>query len=161
MLDSPYEITYIMHVDIREEKMHPVNTIETKLYSPRDDRSAAWFLALFGIVGFFDFYMKHPIKGAIKIGILIIALASTILDTYNPNGITSILLHGYEVVFIWNVYNMFQLSRGRYRDGDGHPVKKETRDATILFWLVIVLPFVLILALIVGVCFGNIRIPVA
>ena len=65
MLDSPYEITYIMHVDIRE-KMHPVNTIETKLYSPRDDRSAAWFLALFGIVGFFDFYMKHPIKGAIK-----------------------------------------------------------------------------------------------
>lgn len=160
MLDSPYEITYIMHVDIRK-KMHPVNTIETKLYSPRDDRSAAWFLALFGIVGFFDFYMKHPIKGAIKLGILIIALASTILDTYNPNGITSILLDGYEVVFIWNVYNMFQLSRGRYRDGDGLPVKKETRDATILFWLVIVLPFVLILALIVGVCSGNIRIPVA
>ena len=149
-----------MHVDIREKK-HPVNTTETKLYSPRDDRSAAWFLALFGIVGFFDFYMKHPIKGAIKLGILIIALASTILDTYNPNGITSILLDGYEVVFIWNVYNMFQLSRGRYRDGDGLPVKKETRDATILFWLVIVLPFVLILALIVGVCSGNIRIPVA
>jgi hypothetical protein len=149
-----------MHVDVRG-KMHPVNTTETKLYSSKDDRSAAWFLALFGIVGFFDFYMKHPIKGAIKLGILIIALASTILDTYNPNGITSILLHGYEVVFIWNVYNMFQLSRGHYRDGDGHPVKKETRDASVLFWFIVVSPFVLILALIVGVLFGHLRIPVA
>ena len=149
-----------MHVDIRE-KMHPVKTIETKLYSPRDDRSAAWFLALFGIVGFFDFYMKHPIKGAIKLGILIIALASTILDTYNPNGITSILLHGYEVVFIWNVYNMFQLSRGRYRDGDGFRVKKQTRDATILFWFIIALPIVLILFLVIAFFTGNLRLPIA
>ena len=39
--------------------------------------------------------------------------------------------------------------------------KKETKDATILFWVINVLPFVLILALIVGVCIGNIRIPVA
>ena len=160
MLDSPYEITYIMHVDIRE-KMHPVDTIETKLYSPRNDRSAAWFLALFGIVGFFDFYMKHPIKGAIKLGILILALASTILDTYNPNGITSILLHGYEVVCIWNVYNMFQLSRGRYRDGDGCLVKKETWDATILFWLVFVLPVALVVFFFVGILTGMLRLPIA
>ena len=141
--------------------MTPKNTNVEECYSSRDDRSAAWFLALFGIVGFFDFYMKHPIKGAIKLGILIIALASTILDTYNPNGITSILLHGYEVVFIWNVYNMFQLSRGRYRDGDGHLVKKQTKDAAILFWFIIVLPIVLILLLVTGFFTGYVRLPIA
>ena len=141
--------------------MTPKNTNVEECYSSRDDRSAAWFLAFFGIVGFFDFYMKHPIKGAIKLGILIIALASTILDTYNPNGITSILLHGYEVVFIWNVYNMFLLSRGRYRDGDGHLVKKQTKDATILFWFIIVLPIALILLLVTGFFTGYVRLPIA
>lgn len=141
--------------------MTPANTNVEERYSSRDDRSGAWFLALLGIVGFFDFYMKHLIKGAIKLGILIIALASTILDTYNPNGITSILLHGYEVVFIWNVYNMFQLSRGRYRDGDGHLVKKQTKDATILFWFIIVLPIALILLLVTGFFTGYVRLPIA
>ena len=141
--------------------MTPKSTNVEECYSSRDDRSAAWFLALFGIVGFFDFYMKHLIKGAIKLGIVIVSIVSVIFDAYGFKGVPFFLCHGFEIVFIWNVYNMFQLSRGRYRDGDGHPVKKETRDATILFWLVIVLPFVLILLLVTGFFTGYVRLPIA
>ena len=56
---------------------------------------------------------------------------------------------------------MFLLSRGRYRDGNGCLVKKETRDATILFWFAIVIPVALVVFLFVGILTGTLRLPVA
>ena len=141
--------------------MTTIKTNVEECYSSRDDRSAAWFLALFGIIGIFDFYMKHPVKGAIKVGLVIVSIVSAIFDAYSLNGIPLFLCHGFEIVFIWNVCDMFMLSRGHYRDGDGFRVKKQTRDATILFWFIIALPIVLILFLVIAFFTGNLRLPVA
>lgn len=141
--------------------MAPKNTNVEECYSSRDDRSAAWFLALLGNIGFFDFYMAHPVKGCIKLGIVIVSIVSVIFDAYGFKGVPFFLCHGFEIVFIWNVYEMFLLSRGRYRDGDGHLVKKQTKDATILFWFIIVLPIALILLLVTGFFTGYVRLPIA
>ena len=136
--------------------MQSVNTNIDVRYSSRKDRAAAWLLAFVGIVGAFDFYMRHPVKGGVKLGLVIVSAVCASFD-----GVTSFLGYGIDVVCIWNVWDMFLLSRGRYRDGDGFPVKKETRDATILFWLAIVLPVALVVFLVVGILTGTLRLPVA
>ncbi len=141
--------------------MTPANTNVEECYSSRDDRSGAWFLALLGIIGFFDFYMKHPVRGGVKLGIVIMSVIGVILSSYDFRGILSLLGHGIEVVSIWNLFDMFRLSRGLYRDGDGYLVKKQTWDATVLFWFVIAVPIVLILFLVIAFFTGNLRIPVA
>ena len=136
--------------------MQSVNTNGEVHYSQRKDRAAAWLLALLGIFGVFDFYMRRPVKGGVKLGLVIVSAVCASFD-----GVTSFLGYGIDVVCIWNVWDMFLLSRGRYRDGDGFPVKKETRDATILFWLAIVLPVALVVFLVVGILTGTLRLPVA
>lgn len=118
-------------------------------------------MALLGIIGFFDFYMKHPVRGGVKLGIVIMSVIGVILSSYDFRGILSLLGHGIEVVSIWNLFDMFRLSRGLYRDGDGYLVKKQTWDATVLFWFVIAVPIVLILFLVIAFFTGNLRIPVA
>ena len=130
--------------------------MEIVRYSSRKDRDAAWLLAFVGIVGAFDFYMRCPVKGGVKLGIVIVSSVCACFD-----GVTSLLGYGIDVVCIWNVWDMFLLSRGRYRDGNGFLVKKETRDATILFWLAIVLPVALVVFLLVGILTGSLRLPVA
>ena len=136
--------------------MQSVNTNIEVRYSSRKDRAAAWLLALLGVFGAFDFYMRRPVKGGVKLGLVIVSSVCASFD-----GVTSFLGYGIDVVCIWNVWDMFLLSRGRYRDGDGFPVKKETRDATILFWLAIVLPVALVVFLVVGILTGTLRLPVA
>ena len=137
--------------------MQSVNTNIDVRYSSRKDRAAAWLLAFVGIVGAFDFYMKRPVKGGIKLGLVIMSIVCVSFDGIIP----FFLGWGVDVVLIWNACDMFLLSRGRYRDGDGFPVKKETRDATILFWLAIVLPVALVVFLFVGILTGMLRLPVA
>lgn len=132
------------------------NFMEIVHYSQRKDRAATWLLALLGIFGVFDFYMRHPVKGGIKLGLVIMSIVCDAFD-----GIPFFLGWGVDVVLIWNACDMFLLSRGRYRDGDGFPVKKETWDATILFWLVFVLPVALVVFLFVGILTGTVRIPIA
>ena len=108
-----------------------------------------------GVFGAFDFYMRRPVKGGVKLGVVVSAVCASF------DGVTSFLGYGIDVVCIWNVWDMFLLSRGRYRDGNGCLVKKESRDATILFWLAIVLPVALVVFLVVGILTGTLRIPVA
>ena len=136
--------------------MQSVNTNIDVRYSSRKDRAAAWLLALLGIFGVFDFYMRRPVKGGVKLGLVIVSSVCACFD-----GVLSFLGYGIDVVWIWNVCEMFLLSRGRYRDGNGCLVKKETRDATILFWLAIVLPIALVVFLFVGILTGTLRLPVA
>ena len=141
--------------------MQAENSNVEERYSPRKDRAAVWLLALLGYFGVFDFYMKHPVKGCIKLGVVIESSVCAFLNANEGNVVPFLLYHGLEVVFVWNVFDMFLLSRGRYRDGDGRYVKKETRDATVLFWLVIVLPVVIVVFLVVSFLTGTLRLPVA
>ena len=136
--------------------MPPVNTNGEVHYSQRKDRAAAWLLALLGIFGAFDFYMRRPVKGGVKLGLVIVSSVCACFD-----GVLSFLGYGIDVVWIWNVCEMFLLSRGRYRDGNGCLVKKESRDATILFWFAIVMPIALVVFLFVGILTGTLRLPVA
>ena len=119
--------------------MQSVNTNIDVRYSSRKDRAAAWLLAFVGIVGAFDFYMRHPVKGGVKLGLVIVSSVCACFD-----GVLSFLGYGIDVVWIWNVWDMFLLSRG-----------------TILFWLAIVLPIALVVFLFVGILTGTLRLPVA
>ena len=141
--------------------MQAENSNVEERYSPRKDRTAAWLLALLGYFGVFDFYMKHPVKGCVKLSAMIASNACAFLTANGGDGVLLRICHSLEVVFVWNVFDMFLLSRGRYRDGDGRYVKKETRDATVLFWLVIVLPVVIVVFLVVSFLTGTLRLPVA
>lgn len=85
-------------------------------YSTRSDRNAAWLAMLFGAFGFLDFYTGHPGRGIVKL-------------------LLTISILGIIVNWAWNLYDMYQISSGRYKDGDGLIIRKESKDAQILFWV--------------------------
>lgn len=88
----------------------------TEQYSTRSDRNAAWMAVLFGYFGFLDFYTGHPVKGITKL-------------------ILTISCVGFIVTCIWNLYDLYQISCGKYYDGEHLVIKKESKDAQVLFWL--------------------------
>lgn len=100
--------------------MNGAEKTEVIQYSTRSDRNAAWLAVLFGYFGFLDFYTGHPVKGIVKLVL-----------TFSCVGIV--------VTFFWNLYDLYQISCGKYYDGNQLAIKKESRDAQVLFWVCAVL----------------------
>lgn len=85
--------------------MNDAEKTEVIQYSTRSDRNAAWLAVLFGYFGFLDFYTGHPVKGIVKLVL-----------TFSCVGIV--------VTCFWNLYDLYQISCGRYYDGNQLAIKK-------------------------------------